>query len=57
MAQSLIKKIDKIERIQVDKDDNSVMKLTFNISINPGKVIAEIEELSKNYDTNQVLVI
>jgi ATP-binding cassette subfamily F protein 3 len=55
MAQSLIKKIEKIDRIEVDKDDNSVMKLRFNVSINPGKVIAEIEELSKNYDTNQVL--
>ena len=55
MAQSLIKKIEKIDRIEVDKDDNSVMKLRFNISVNPGKVIAEIEELSKNYDTNQVL--
>jgi ATP-binding cassette subfamily F protein 3 len=55
MAQSLIKKIEKIDRIEVDKDDNSVMKLRFNVSVNPGKVIAEIEELSKNYDTNQVL--
>ena len=55
MAQSLIKKIEKIDRIEVDKDDNSVMKLRFNVSINPGKVIAEIEDLSKSYDTNHVL--
>ena len=55
MAQSLIKKIDKIERIKVDKDDNSVMKLRFPISIRPGKVVAEIEGLSKSYESNQVL--
>ncbi|MDA9107506.1 ABC-F family ATP-binding cassette domain-containing protein [Flavobacteriaceae bacterium] len=55
MAQSLIKKIEKIDRIEVDKDDNSVMKLRFNVSVNPGKVIAEIEELSKSYDDNHVL--
>lgn len=55
MAQSLIKKIEKIDRIEVDKDDNSVMKLKFNVSVNPGKVIAEIEELSKSYDENHVL--
>ena len=55
MAQSLIKKIDKIERIKVDKDDNSVMKLRFPISIRPGKVVAEIQGLSKNYESNQVL--
>jgi len=55
MAQSLIKKIDKIERIQVDKDDNSVMKLRFPISVRPGKVVTEIENLSKSYGSNHVL--
>ena len=55
MAQSLIKKIEKIDRIAVDQDDNSVMKLNFNISINPGKVVTEIENLSKNYGDNMVL--
>ncbi len=33
MAQSLIKKLDKIERIEVDEDDNSVMNVRFPISI------------------------
>jgi ATP-binding cassette, subfamily F, member 3 len=55
MAQSLMKKIEKIDRIEVDQDDNSVMKLNFNISINPGKVVTEIENLSKNYGDNNVL--
>jgi ATP-binding cassette subfamily F protein 3 len=27
MAQSLIKKLDKVERIEVDEDDNSVMNI------------------------------
>ena len=34
---------------------SSVMKLNFNISINPGKVVTEIENLSKNYGDNMVL--
>ena len=55
MAQSLIKKIEKIDRIEVDQDDNSVMKLNFNISVNPGKVVTEIEDLSKNFGENKVL--
>ena len=55
MAQSLIKKIEKIDRIEVDKDDTSVMKLRFNVSVNPGKIIAEIQALSMSYDTNHVL--
>ena len=55
MAQSLIKKLDKIERIEVDEDDNSVMSLRFPISVVPGKVVVEIEELSKAYESNLVL--
>jgi ATP-binding cassette subfamily F protein 3 len=39
MAQSLIKKLDKIDRIEVDEDDNSVMTLRFPVSITPGKVV------------------
>ncbi|MBQ0768771.1 MAG: ABC-F family ATP-binding cassette domain-containing protein, partial [Bizionia sp.] len=55
MAQSLIKKLDKIDRIEVDEDDNSVMTLNFPVSITPGKVVIEAEELSKNYGVKQVL--
>ena len=55
MAQSLIKKLDKIERIEVDEDDNSVMNVRFPISITPGKVVTEIENLSKSYGDNHVL--
>ena len=31
MAQSLIKKLDKVERIEVDEDDNSVMNISFPV--------------------------
>ncbi|AZQ60323.1 ABC-F family ATP-binding cassette domain-containing protein [Maribacter sp. MJ134] len=55
MAQSLIKKLDKIERIEVDEDDNSVMNLRFPISVTPGKVVVEMEELSKSYGDKHVL--
>lgn len=55
MAQSLIKKLDKIERIEVDADDNAVMNVRFPISITPGKVVAEIENLSKSYGSKHVL--
>ncbi len=55
MAQSLIKKLDKIERIEVDADDNAVMNVRFPVSITPGKVVTEIENLSKSYGSNDVL--
>ncbi|MCC1484014.1 ABC-F family ATP-binding cassette domain-containing protein [Winogradskyella immobilis] len=55
MAQSLIKKLEKIDRIEVDEEDNSVMSLNFPVSITPGKVVVEIENISKRYDDLQVL--
>ena len=55
MAQSLIKKLEKVDRIEVDKDDNSVMKLSFPISITPGKVVIEATNISKNYEDLSVL--
>ena len=55
MAQSLIKKLDKINRIEVDEDDNSVMSLTFPVSITPGKVVIESENIGKHYGDLQVL--
>ena len=55
MAQSLIKKLEKVDRIEVDKDDNSVMKLNFPISITPGKVVIEATNISKNYEDLSVL--
>lgn len=55
MAQSLIKKLDKMERIEVDQDDNAVMNLRFPVSVTPGKVVAEMEQLSKSYGEKVVL--
>lgn len=55
MAQSLIKKLDRIDRIEVDEDDKAVMSLQFPISVTPGKVVIEAENISKAYGDNQVL--
>ena len=55
MAQSLIKKLDKIDRIRVDQDDNSVMSVRFPISVVPGKVVIEAVNVSKSYGDLEVL--
>ncbi len=55
MAQSLIKKLDRMDRIEVDEDDNSVMTLNFPVSIIPGKVVVEAHHISKKYGDLQVL--
>jgi ATP-binding cassette subfamily F protein 3 len=55
MAQSLIKKLDKIDRIRVDQDDKSVMSVRFPISVVPGKVVIEAINVSKSYGDLEVL--
>lgn len=55
MAQSLIKKLDKVERIEVDEDDNSVMNISFPVSKVPGRVVVEAEHVTKSYGSNTVL--
>ena len=55
MAQSLIKKLDRMDRIEVDEDDNSVMTLNFPVSITPGKVVVEAEDVAKNYGEKKIL--
>ena len=55
MAQSLIKKLDRIDRIEVDQDDNAVMSIRFPVSVTPGKVVVEAESIGKNYGQKEVL--
>jgi len=55
MAQSLIKKLDKIDRIEVDTEDTAVMNVRFPVSIQPGKVVLDLQGVSKAYGENQVL--
>lgn len=55
MAQSLIKKLDKIERIEVDEVDGAVMNVRFPVSVVPGKVVMELDDVSKNYGKKEVL--
>ncbi|WP_430615062.1 ABC-F family ATP-binding cassette domain-containing protein [Flavobacterium sp. JP2137] len=54
MAQSLIKKLDKVERIEVDEDDNSVMNISFPVSVVPGRVVLEIEGVTKRFGDKTV---
>uniref|UniRef100_UPI00404B0E59 ABC-F family ATP-binding cassette domain-containing protein n=1 Tax=Flavobacterium sp. TaxID=239 RepID=UPI00404B0E59 len=54
MAQSLIKKLDKVERIEVDEDDNSVMAIQFPVSTTPGRVVITAEKVTKNYGPKNI---
>ncbi|MCX2718044.1 ABC-F family ATP-binding cassette domain-containing protein [Poritiphilus sp. M415] len=55
MAQSMIKKLEKMERIEVDEEDLVAMNIRFPLSVVPGKVVVEMEQVSKNYGDKQVL--
>lgn len=49
MAQSLMKKLDKTERIEVETDEIAKMKIAFPLSVQPGKWVLEMEDLGKSY--------
>jgi ATP-binding cassette subfamily F protein 3 len=49
-AQSLIKKLEKIEKVEVDKTDNAKIKFRFPPAPRTGKVIFEAKNLSKSFD-------
>lgn len=53
-AQSLIKKLEKIERIEVDTEDVSKFNIRFVQSVVPGKVIFEAKNLGKAYGDKQI---
>jgi len=50
MAQSLMKKLDKIDRIEVEDEDVTKFNIRFEPSVTPGKVIFKAEKLEKAYD-------
>lgn len=49
-AQSLIKKLDKTERISVEKDQVAKLKLRFPLAVQPGKWVLELNQIGKSYD-------
>jgi len=54
-VQSKIKQLDKIERIEVDEEDNSAINLRFPPAPRSGTVVVEAEGLSKSFGSHVVL--
>ena len=54
-AQSLIKKLEKTEIIEVENNLEGAIKINFPLSVNPGKQVLEIESLSKSYREKNIL--
>ena len=54
-AQSLIKKLDKLDRVELDDEDSTEMKIRFPDPPRSGKVVVNMHNLSKAYGDLQVL--
>jgi ATP-binding cassette, subfamily F, member 3 len=53
-AQSLIKKLDKVERIEIEDEDITRFHIRFEPSITPGKIIFKAENLGKSFNTHTI---
>ena len=54
-AQSLIKKLDKMEMVEVEQDETANMYFKFPPAPHSGKVTLKVNEVSKSYDELEVL--
>src|SRR5690606_39143796 len=54
-AQSLMKKLDKIERIELQGDQAPRMNISFDVDKQPGKIICDLKNASKSYGDLQIL--
>lgn len=55
MAQSIMKKLDKLERIEDVTIERPDLRINFRVDKVPGRVIAELDHLSKAFDENVIL--
>jgi ATP-binding cassette subfamily F protein 3 len=54
-AQSLIKKLDKMELIEVDSEENATMNIKFQKAPNSGKLILKADKVIKNYGDKNII--
>lgn len=55
MAQSMKKQLDKIERIELDVQDNSAMNLRFPAAARSGQIVVQADKVKKSYKDLHVL--
>jgi len=55
MAQSLMKKLDKLERIEEAEIERPNIRINFNIDKTPGKVLVELKHITKHFKDVDIL--
>ena len=53
-AQSLIKKLDRMERVEVDEDNNAAMYFRFPPPAHSGKIVITVENAGKEYGPKRI---
>lgn len=56
MAQSRMKMLDKIDRIEEVQNDDAVMNLRFKVKQQPGKIIINLKNVSKQYGEQVIFI-
>ncbi len=54
-VQSRIKLLDKVERIELEEDDNSSLRIKFPIAPSSGRVVVEAKKMTKKYGDKLIL--
>ncbi|MNS45817.1 putative ABC transporter ATP-binding protein YheS [compost metagenome] len=54
-AQSAIKRLEKLDRIELNEDGGPRMNINFAVSVTPGKIICDLKNVSKAYGDLQLL--
>lgn len=54
-VQSRLKQLEKIDRIEIEEEDNSAIRIAFPPAPRSGKVVVEAKNISKRYDNHLVL--
>ena len=55
MAQSLIKKLEKLDRIEEPEIERPNIKINFRVDKIPGKVLCELKDVSKSFDEIKIV--
>jgi len=54
-AQSIVKRLDKIERIEQTEIERPNIKINFRVDKQPGRIVSELKNVSKNFGALQIL--
>ncbi|TBR18137.1 MAG: ABC transporter ATP-binding protein [Chitinophagaceae bacterium] len=55
MAQSILKKLDKLERIEDSELERPNMRINFRVDKTPGRVLVELKNVSKSFGDNVII--